>query len=59
MPEVELLTVEDARERRAQVLASIGGDEEALRRRGARYELEADELAALTELEELDYLLNR
>jgi hypothetical protein len=58
MPEVELLTVEEAKDRRVAVLASVGGDEAALRRRGARYELDADELAALTELEELDYLLH-
>jgi len=57
MPEVELMTVEEARERRASVLATVGGDEASLRRRGARYELDAEELAALTELEELDYLL--
>jgi hypothetical protein len=59
MPEVEMLTVEDAEARRAAVLAAVGGDEVALRRRADRYELNADELAALTEIDELDYLLNR
>jgi hypothetical protein len=58
MPEVEMLTVAEAEARRAEVLARVGGDEASLRRRADRYELDADELAALTELEELDYLLN-
>jgi hypothetical protein len=58
VPVVETLSVEDATHRRAQVLASVGGDECELRDRAARYLLNADELAALTELDELDYLLS-
>lgn len=57
MPVVETLSVEQARCRRAEVLASVGGDEGDLRERAARYLLSAEELAALSELDELDYLL--
>jgi hypothetical protein len=35
-----------------------GGDECDLRDRAARYMLDAEELAALTELDELDFLLS-
>jgi hypothetical protein len=55
---VETLTVEDAQRRREKVLASVGGDECDLRDRAARYLLNAEELAALSELDELDYLLS-
>ena len=58
VPVVETLSVDDARRRRDEVLASVGGDECDLRDRAARYMLNADELAALTELDELDYLLS-
>ena len=58
MPVVETLSVDDARRRREEVLASVGGDECDLRDRAARYMLDADELSALTELNELDYLLS-
>jgi hypothetical protein len=57
VPVVETLSVEQARRRRAEVLASVGGDECDLRERAARYLLSAEELAALSELDELDYLL--
>jgi hypothetical protein len=55
---VETLTVEDAQRRREKVLASVGGDECDLRDRAGRYLLNAEELAALSELDELDYLLS-
>jgi hypothetical protein len=58
MPVVETLSVEEARRRRDVVLASVGGDECDLRERAARYMLNAEELAALTELDELDFLLS-
>jgi hypothetical protein len=58
MPVVETLSVEQARLRRAEVLASVGGDECDLRDRAARYMLDTGELAALRELDELDYLLS-
>lgn len=58
MPVVETLSVEEARRRRDEVLDSVGGDESDLRERAARYMLNAEELAALTELDELDFLLS-
>lgn len=58
-PTVEIMDVERAKARRADVLASVGGDEEALRVRAASYGLTARELAALEELDELDFLLGR
>ena len=56
---VEMLTVDAAKQRRAELLESVGGDEQALRARAAAYALQADELAALNEIDELDYLLGR
>jgi hypothetical protein len=58
VPVVETLSVDEAKRRRAEVLACVGGDESDLRDRAARYMLNAEELAALTELNELDYLLS-
>ena len=58
MPFVETLSVAQARRRRAEVLASVGGDECDLRDRAAQYMLDAEELAALNELDELDFLLS-
>lgn len=54
---VRTITPEAARQRRAQLLASVGGDEDALRARAAVYALDARELAALEEIDALDYLL--
>ena len=54
---VEMLTAEDARKRRAKIVKSVGGDEGSLRERAALYGLDARELAALDELDALDYLL--
>ena len=58
MPVVETLSVAQARRRRAEVLASVAGDECDLRARAAQYMLDAEELAALNELDELDFLLS-
>lgn len=58
-PTVEVLSVETALVRRDEVLASVGGDEGALRTRAAAYALSAREMAALDELDELDYLLGQ
>jgi hypothetical protein len=55
---VEMVTADQVRRRRAEVLASVGGDESELRARGDLYLLTAEELAAVTELDELDYLLS-
>lgn len=54
---VEVLSVDAALARRAEILASIGGDEQSLRQRAESYALNANELAALDELDALDYLL--
>jgi len=56
---VEMMTVESAQRRRDEVLASVGGNEDALRARAVLYSLDPDELAALDELDELDYLLQK
>jgi len=53
----QTMTPEAARERRAQLVQSVGGDEAALRARGAVYALDARELATLEEIDALDYLL--
>ncbi len=53
----QTMTPEAARERRAQLLQSVGGDEDALRARAAVYALDARELATLEEIDALDYLL--
>ena len=58
MAPVEMLTVEAARRRREHLLQSVGGDYQVLRVRGNSYELDARELAVLSEVEELDYLLS-
>ncbi len=56
---VEVLTVDEAIRRRAEVLESIGGDEAVLRERAAAFSLDAQELVALEQIDELDYLLGR
>lgn len=53
---VEVLTLDEVCVRRAAVLRSAGVSEADLRNRGRRYMLTARELAALTELDGLDYL---
>ena len=56
-PTVEILTEDDLRQRRSAVLASLSLDEETLRRGAARYTLTAEEVAALDEIDRIDYLL--
>lgn len=56
---MELLTEAEALARREAILAHLGIPESDLRRRAARYELDARELAALDELDELDFVLGR
>lgn len=53
---VEILDGDALRERRQSILTRIGVSEDELRERGERYALTADELAALDELDGLDYL---
>lgn len=56
-PPVEIVTREELVARRAAVLAGCRFTEGELRERAADWMLEADELAALTELDSIDYLL--
>jgi hypothetical protein len=53
---VEVLSATEIRERRTALLNSVGGDEDALRGRARVYALTAIELAALDEIDGLDYL---
>ena len=53
---VDILSDDEVRDRRADVLRAVGVSEQELRERGARYALTAHELAALEELNGLDYL---
>lgn len=54
---VQMMTVEEVRQRRAELLRSVGGDEASLRERAAAYSLNARELAVIDEIDALDYLL--
>ena len=58
MPPVEILTKEEIQDRRRELLASVGGDYDALRDRAEQYALDSRELAVLTELDNLSYLLS-
>lgn len=51
------ITVEQAEARRSEILREQGTTAEDLRSRAGRYELDAAGVAALAELEDLDYLL--
>lgn len=55
---LEQLTVEQARARRAAILAEQGVTADELRELGAAYRLDAVGVAALSELDLLDYLLD-
>ncbi len=55
---VRTLTPTAAQARRAELVQSVGGDETALRARAAVYALDARELAAMDEIDALDFLLN-
>lgn len=54
---VEPISAEEARARRADIIALVGGDEEAFFQRARDYLLDARELALYDELNGLDYLL--
>lgn len=56
---VERLTEDEARSRRDEIIAAVGGDEAAFRDRATGFQLGVRELALFDELEELDYLLGR
>ncbi|WP_154794722.1 hypothetical protein [Occultella kanbiaonis] len=53
----QALSVDDAKTRRAELLGRLSITEHELRERAARYELAANELATLDEVDNLDYLL--
>ena len=53
---VDIYSAADVRARRHEVLQRVRVPETELRARGARFALNADELAALDELDGLDYL---
>lgn len=53
---VDFLDDQALQERRRAILERIGVSEDELRERGERYALSAEELAALDELDGLDYL---
>lgn len=54
---IERLTQAQARARRQEIVASVGGDEAGFRERAREYLLDARELALYDELNALDYLL--
>jgi hypothetical protein len=57
MSTVTVMTVAEAESRREELLASVGGDERALRERAELYALSARELAVWDDIESLDLLL--
>ncbi len=59
MTNVEILTAEEARRRRADLLAQLPFSEDELRKRAAAYQLTADEDAILDQVDELDFLLGK
>ena len=54
---VREMTVEQARELRAQLVRSLPFSEDELRRRARRFDLDPQQLATYDEIEDLDYLL--
>lgn len=54
---IEILTREEATNRRRQILAQVG-NETKFRTRGECFELDSDELVLYDELRMLDYLLD-
>ena len=57
MGTVKPITEDDAWARRADIIALVGGDEQAFLQRAHEYLLDARELALYDELKGLDYLL--
>lgn len=53
------ITEKRARDRRAEIIDEVGGDEQAFFERAHEYRLNAHELALYDELNGLDYLLGR
>lgn len=58
MPEVEVMTYDEAMERRAELLRSLPMSEQEFRDRAARYQLTAEEMAVAEELRALDFLVS-
>lgn len=56
-PTIVTLTVDQAMERRAAILAELQMQEEVLRDRAAKYQLDAAEIVLFEELEDIDFLL--
>lgn len=56
---VRVMSVEQAHERRDELIRRLPISVEELRGRAQRYDLDADELAMHDEIDDLDYLLNR
>lgn len=57
-PTVEIVTEEELRVRRARVLSGLTSSEKELRIGAAQYTLTPDEIAALDEIDRIDYLLD-
>jgi hypothetical protein len=57
-PNVVAVKREDLEDRRARLLAEVGLSMEELRARGASFSLAGSEWEVLTELEEIEFLLN-
>jgi hypothetical protein len=58
MPEVEVMSFEEATERRAELLRSLPMSEGEFRDRAAKYQLTAEEMAVAEELRALDFLIS-
>ena len=58
MPTLEMLTAEQAQDRIAALLRDSGYELEDLRERADSWLLNADELSVLSQVEELEYLIN-
>ena len=56
-PTVQILSADELRRRRAEILKGQTLTEEDLRVGAAQYTLSADEVAALDEIDRIDYLL--
>ncbi|MGC0145076.1 MULTISPECIES: hypothetical protein [unclassified Pseudactinotalea] len=54
---VRVMTVEEAKELRADLVRRLPFSEEELRHRAQRFDLDPRQLAAYDEIEDLDYLL--
>lgn len=59
MTNVEILTVKEARQRRAELLKTVPFSEEELRARAVAYQLTAAEVGVLDRINTLDFLLGK